>query len=61
MSMSYGEVAYISNLTDADLQTMYKEVDEYKAGDKPKMSAEDLEDYRNAILLEMESRGLPHP
>lgn len=61
MSMSYGELAYISNITDAKLLEMYEEVEGYKAGDKPKMSAEDLEDYRNAILIEMESRGMPHP
>lgn len=59
--MSYGELAYISNITDAKLLEMYEEVEGYKAGDKPKMSAEDLEDYRNAILIEMESRGMPHP
>ena len=61
MAISYGELAYISGLKNKGLRDMYAELDDLKAVKKAKMSKQDVEDYRNAILMEMETRGLPHP
>jgi len=61
MAISYGELAYIGGLNDQELRSMYDETCDAKAVKQAKLSEEDAEDYRNAILTEMESRGLEHP
>lgn len=56
MAISYGELAVIGNMTDEGLEQEYREL----ADQIPKLD-EDGMDTMNAVLSEMESRGLPHP
>lgn len=58
MSISYGELGYIGGLSDGELLNMYRETEDPK---QKVYKGQDLEDMQNAILLEMETRGLPHP
>jgi hypothetical protein len=56
MSISYGELAIIGAMKDRELKAEYR-----KQGEKKMRMDEDTEDTINAILQEMERRGLPHP
>jgi hypothetical protein len=58
MAISYGELGYISELTNKGLKEMFEETENPYQTD---YQGEDLEVMRNAILSEMESRGLEHP
>jgi hypothetical protein len=54
MSISYGELVVIGEMTDSELGAEYNELCTMPQD-------EDTEDTINAILQEMESRGLEHP
>lgn len=56
MSISYGELAVIGNMTNDELVKEYYE----QAMSEEKIS-EETRDTLDAILMEMESRGLEHP
>jgi hypothetical protein len=55
MSISYGELAVIGNMTDKELQKEYIELANMGWTDEDKL------DTMTDIEMEMESRGLPHP
>ena len=54
MSISYGELAVIGAMTDDELTVEY-------ASQSEQPESEDRDDTVNALLAEMEERGLPHP
>ena len=58
MSISYGELGYIGGLSNKELLNMYWETEDPK---QKVYRGQDLEDMQNAILLEMETREMPHP
>lgn len=70
MSLSYGELAAISEMSDQELEEEYHDQNDRLEkhvrtttvdGVTATYTDEDREDTINAILGEMESRGLPHP
>lgn len=61
MSISYGELAYIQGLTNEGLKDLYDEVTDPYNSERHGMSEEDIQDYENAVLIEMGGRGMPHP